>query len=341
MLLCCAGDYHHGEKSNSHKFNKQLIEYSEFCIREAKKRGCTTFFQAGDYFHNRSKIDVSTLNYAIENAALLSANFKDIYTLVGNHDTYYLESLDVASTRVLEPFMTVIKEPTIVGNVIITPWIVDGKAWDEFVEMSHTEGVEIALGHFEFNGFIVNDLHEMEHGNSHRELRHLDIVGSGHYHSIQEKDNVTYFGSALPITMNEANGRHGCFFIDTETKEVEFVEYETVKIISDDYRKIFDRLEGCDPENTTIRVEFPSDLPDPTLIKHTTDKLDELGFTDRKIQYDDKRTQEIMKVDTSDVKEVENIDAVVAENIKNSAQIAGIDNDLLGTLYNEAKLREA
>lgn len=340
MLVCKIGDLHHGEKANSHKFNQQLLALTDFAIAESKKRGCTTYLQLGDYFDNRTKLDVSTIDYAIQNAQKIAEYFTERYTLIANHDIYYQDRLTVSSTKILEPYMTVIKEPTILfGNTLVAPWIVDGKAWDDFIEKTHQDCVRFAVGHFELNGFLVNDRYEMEHGYSAKELAHLELVTSGHYHGPQRQGNIQYVGSALPITMNEANEDHGIYFFDTDTGDLEFVPYTTVKVISCDYRNVEDVIDGCDPENTTIRVEFPSDLEDVTLIKTVTDFLDERGFKDRKIRYDDQRTKEILEVDADEVKEVENIDAVVAASIKESVDIAGVDKNLLSELYEEAKLK--
>jgi hypothetical protein len=180
----------------------------------------------------------------------------------------------------------------------------------------------------------------MEHGYSPKELRHLELVMTGHYHSPQKQDNIQYLGTPIPITMNEANEAHGIYFFDDQTGEVEFVEYGGVKVVSIPYDKVEDYLDkdDLDPSNTTMRVEFPDDLDDETIITDITSALKELGI-DHKVKYNDSKTQRILEADANSVEEVENIDAVVKTHIKESTPIDGIDKDLLGELYEEAITR--
>tara|TARA_B100000700_G_scaffold330083_1_gene454590 strand:+ start:651 stop:1685 length:1035 start_codon:yes stop_codon:yes gene_type:complete len=339
MKLCLIGDLHFGEKGDSEKYNRQILELLEFAANESDKRGVTKCFQFGDYFDNRSRINVETINYALEGAQLLNERFDEVFTIVSNHDIYYRDRLDVTSLKILKPYITVIEEATLLdeGNIIATPWIVNGKQWDDMIKMSEEAGSRFCFGHFELNGFLVNDMYEMEHGYSPKELRHFEAVYTGHYHSPQKKDNIQYLGTPIPITMNEANQSHGIYFLDTDTGDIEFVEYEKVKVVSVAYED-FDSVLDLDPENSYIRVEFPDDLEDETLITDVQNILQEKGF-EFKVKYTDTKAKQIMEADVESIEEVENIDAVVMNHIKTAKEIDGIDNSLLNELYQEAKDR--
>ena len=134
--------------------------------------------------------------------------------------------------------------------------------------------------------------------------------------------------------MNEANQAHGIYFLDTETGDIEFVEYDVVKVVSIPYED-FDSVLDLDPDNSYVRIEFPDDLDDETLITDVQNILKEKGF-DFKTKYTDTKAKQILEADVSSVEEVENIDAVVMEHIRSAKKVEGIDNDLLGELYGEA-----
>jgi len=244
--------------------------------------------------------------------------------------------------KFLEPYMTVIEEPTVIldGKVLATPWIVSGEMWDDVIKQSKSSGVEYMFAHLELNGFKVNDSYEMEHGYSHKELGHLKHVYTGHYHSPQTKDNVTFCGTPIPITMNEANESHGIYFLDLETGNIEFVEYSGVSVLSVKYTELESVLEKIDPASTYIRVEFPDDLEDETIITDVQNLLTELKISEFKIQYTPSAIKTILDGVDTNVENVENIDAVVLQFLSESSKIAGVDNELLSEIYNEAIMRE-
>lgn len=342
-LVCLVGDLHFGEKGNSPKYNEQLLNLLEFTVRESKSRGCAVCFQLGDWHHDRHKLVVETINYSIKGAEILSKGFDKVYTIVSNHDSFYRDRLDVNSMKFLEHYMTVIDKPTLIFNdqVLALPWVVSGEMWDSAINLSKTSKAEYMFAHLELNGFKVNDSYEMEHGHSPKELAHMKHVYTGHYHSPQNKDNITYCGTPIPITMNEANESHGIYFLDLDTGAIEFVEYHGVKVLSISYEKLIDVLDEIkDPENTYIRVEFPDDLDDETIITDIQAVLTEMNMGEFKIQHRPSVVSKILEGDTSTVQNVENIDAVVLQFLDESSKIAAVDNVLLKTIYQEAILRE-
>lgn len=330
------GDLHFGEKGNSEKFNGQIIDFLEWCIDLAEEKGIKRCVQFGDWFHDRHKINVETLNYGIVGAEMLGEAFgKDkMFVLEGNHDLFYLERLDISSVNALAPYVTVVVEPTeIAPGIIATPWITDGEMWDKVVKMG--ESNDVLLAHLELNGFTVNDKYVMEHGFSHRELARYSKVFTGHYHSIQEKDNILYLGTPYPITMNEANEQHGVFIYDDETMECEFVEYEGIRVLSIPYDKL-ELLEGIDPASASIRIEFPDDLDDESLLETIKQDLHLKNFEEVKIKYRGQKAKDLVETDV-DVEHVEDIDAAVVNFIRASAEVESIDRGLLESLYTQAK----
>lgn len=337
MKILHIGDLHFGEHGNSEKYNQSLLDFVQWTIDTFHGK-VDKVVQLGDYFHQRNHINVNTMNYGIAGAKMLNKAWgqENVYVLAGNHCLYYLERLDVSSLAAIEPYVTVIDEFTLLGDdILLAPWITDGDMWNELLEL---KGPKYCYGHFELNGFRMNDAYVMESGYSPATLNKMfDRVVTGHYHSQQEQGVITYTGTPIPITMNEANGKHGVFIHDTETDELTFYEYDKVKIISVPYDEIDELIEqGLDPESTTVRLEFPSDLEDETLIEEYSNKLKELNFERTKIKYKGKKAQEILSTEVEEIGDIDNIDGFVVTHIKNGVEVSGVDNALLETLYNQS-----
>lgn len=341
MKILSIGDLHYGEQGNSERYNQQLLDFIEWAT--AKFPDVDAVVQMGDYYHNRNSINVLTLNYGIKGAEMMrDAWGKDrVFVLGGNHCMYYLERLDVSSLAAIKEYVNVVDNFTFIddGNVLLSPWITDSDMWEELIRIGTEHSPKFCLGHFELNNFMVNDAYLMKDGYSPSTLSEIfGFVVSGHYHSPQCKGNIRYTGTPLPITMNEANEDHGVWLIDTETGEQEFHVYDKVKVLSVSYTDItHEFLESLDPENTTIRLEFPDDLEDETLIEEYSEILSEINFKNSKIKYKGKKVKEILDSDGATLEKVENIDGLVLTYIDESINVSGVDNALLRDLYIRAK----
>ena len=333
MKVLIVGDVHHGERGDCVKYNQHLLDFYDHIIEYAKEQGISTLIQLGDYFHQRNKIQVSTLAYGIEGARRLSEGFEDVYVLAGNHDLFYKDRLDVSSLSALDAYVTVIDTPTTIDNMLLTPWIIDGEMWDDVCKKSKNH--DFLLAHLELSGFKLNENYTMEHGFSHKELKGYKKVVTGHYHSKQQKDNIHYTGTPLPITMNEANEDHGFFVLDTETGDLDFIKYDKVKVISISYEDI-ETISDYDPSYTTVRIEFPDTLDDETLITDVQEHLKELGFDDAKIKYKSQKVKQILEAETDNIDDVEDIDGVVKSFLGGSFSVEGIEKERLVKYYDLA-----
>lgn len=334
MKYLIIGDLHYGELGNSEKYNNQLLDLIEWCA--VKFPDVDKVIQLGDYFHTRSQVNVLTMNYGVAGAKILGDVWgrDNVYVIGGNHDIYYHDRLDVSSLVAIQPYVTVVDEFTTIedGKVLLAPWIATPQMWDELIAI---EGPQVCFGHFELNGFKMNDAYVMESGYSAATLeKKFTRTVSGHYHSQQTQGTVTFSGTPLPITMNEANEPHGVFVYDSDSNGLEFHEYDKVKVLSVPYDQLSDMIDDLDPENTTIRVEFPDDLDDETLITTATDLLSQMSFSNSKVKYKGKKAQQLMEADVGEVVDVEDIDAVVLGFITGSMNVAGVDNDIMVQLYN-------
>lgn len=333
MKLLLIGDIHYGEHGNSEKYNQQVNNFVDWVCEKFVGTVDKTV-QLGDWYHHRNQVNVSTLGYGIAGAKKLANAFgkENTFVLSGNHDLYYLDRLDVSSLAAIEAYVTVVDELTHLDDkTLLAPWIANDEMWSDLVEKS--EEYEYVLGHFEFNSFKMNAHYEMVSGRSHKELQGVKRIISGHYHSKQEKDNVVYAGTPFPITFSEANQPHGVFVLDTETNELEFYEYDVIKVLSIPYDQIA-LLKDLDVKNTRVRLEFPSDLEDEGVIGEMMDQLVELGFEGSKTQYKGKKLERLLE-NTVEVNDIEDIDSNIVKAIRD-IDVEGIDKEMLESLYTQS-----
>ena len=330
MRILNIGDLHYGEHGNSQKYNEQVNEFIDY-ICENYVGVVDKVVQVGDWFHHRNKIQVDTLSYAIVGAKKLEAAFgkENVYVLSGNHDLFYLNRLDVSSLAAIDPYVTVVDDLTTIGtDVLLTPWIATDEMWESVVEASQNH--KTVIGHFEFSAFKMNEHYVMESGRSHKELKDYTRVISGHYHTRQEKDNVTYVGTPYPITFSEANQKHGVYILDTATDELKFEEYSKIKVISIPYDQL-DTIIDYDRANTRIRIEFPSDLDDESIIGDVVAKVSEMGFEGVRTQYAGKKLEKLLETSV-EIADVDNIDENILEAIS-QIDTDGINKEILGDIY--------
>ena len=337
------GDLHFGAKKDSPEFQQSILRFIDWTINLANEKNVTHCVQMGDFFDSRNSVNVNTVNCAIDGAKKLSDAFgkENFFILMGNHDLFHLHRLDVSSLAMLEPYATIVNDLACIvdDSILAAPWIVDEEMWGLVVEGS--KEFKYLFGHLELNGFLVNDRYAMEHGYSHKELKGYKRVITGHYHSPQKKDNVQYVGTPYPITMSDANEEHGVWMFTPDDGKLEFIEYTGSRAISislEQYLEngVEDGLDEYDPATTDIRIEFPDDLEDETLLESVRKELEDQGFREVKIKYRGNKAKEIMEQDVDEIEAVDNIDALVLSYIEKSSPVSGVNKEKLKELYEKS-----
>lgn len=336
-------DTHFGENNNSEKTNNALLEFFEFVCEEGKKRGIDRLIILGDFFHQRDKLDVSTINYGLFGAEILAEHFEGLNSdrpdlIIGNHDIYYKYSKDINSANMLDAYLCVHEEPVVPmlnDECLFVPWVTDSSEWDRVIEMFKTQKPKFVFGHFEFNSFKMNDHYIMEHGYSHRALKDAHKVFTGHYHLRQEMGNVVYVGSPIPFNFNDANDtERGFCILNLDTGEHEFVNFEKVQVKSLNHKEFLDQ-EFTHPDYMSIRVEIDEEIDEETMDK-VKEKLENGGFRNSKIRYTPTKYKELVEsIETDDIESVDNIDEAVINYIQSADTIEGIDPDLMIRLYRQ------
>lgn len=266
-------DIHFGMKSNSKVHNADCEEFIDWYIEQAKANNCETGIFCGDWHHNRSSVNLSTLDSTIRSLEKLGKAFDNFYMFDGNHDLFYKDRRDISSTRFARhiPGITLVDEYTEFDDVALVPWLV-GDEWKN-IEKSNSKYM---FGHFELPTFLMNAHVQMpEHG----DLRAAHFVNqkyvfSGHFHKRQVKGNIHYIGNAFPHNYSDAwDDERGMVVLDRENDgEPQYIDwpncpkYRTVKL-----------SELLDPDNNIIKdkmylrvsIDIPISYEEASFIKET------------------------------------------------------------------------
>lgn len=196
-------DIHFGLKSGSRLHNIDCEEFVKWFCKTAKEENCETCVFLGDWHHNRSTTDVSTMNYTLSNLERLSHSFEKVYFILGNHDLFYKDKREINSVEFMRLFPNVvpIKEPFTSGNVTILPWLV-GDEWKTIPNIKS----QYIFGHLELPSFYMNAMVQMpDHGQLQRNhFVNQEYVFTGHFHKRQQSNNIAYIGNAFPHNYADA-----------------------------------------------------------------------------------------------------------------------------------------
>ena len=199
----CFTDIHFGLKSGSRTHNQDCENFVSWFCDTAQAQGCETAIFLGDWHHNRSTTDVSTMNYTLSNLEKLSQSFEKVYFILGNHDLFYKDKREINSIEFMRLFPNIvpIRELYTEGDVTIMPWLI-GDEWTEVKQLKS----RYIFGHFELPHFYMNAMVQMpDHGQLQTgHFQHQELVFTGHFHKRQQKGNVVYIGNAFPHNYADA-----------------------------------------------------------------------------------------------------------------------------------------
>lgn len=232
MKIIILGDTHFGARGDSldfHKFFQRF--YDEVFFPYLIENKIDTVIQMGDLFDRRKFINFNTLylcrKYFFDK---LKQNNITLHTLIGNHDIFYRNTLEVSSPtltindydniKVYSDFKTVSFDGV---DIDIIPWICADNE-EAIFEKIKTSKSEICLGHFEIAGFEMDKGNVCDDGIDKKQLSKYDVVLSGHFHHKSTSGNITYVGTPYEMTWSDYNDPKGFHVFDTATRDMEFIE---------------------------------------------------------------------------------------------------------------------
>ena len=326
-------DIHFGLKGNSKIHNDDCEAFVDWYINQAKENNCETGIFCGDWHHNRSSLNLTTMDSTIRCLEKLGQAFDKFYMFVGNHDLYYKDKRDVSSTEFAKhiPGITVVDGFTEIEDVALVPWLV-GDEWKKIQKCT----AKYMFGHFELPHFYMNAMVQMpEHGDLRAEhFVNQEYVFSGHFHKRQKQGKIHYIGNAFPHNYADAwdDGR-GMMILDRENNlEPQYLDWpECPKYRTTTLSKLLDPQSDIIRPNMYLRVtlDLPISYEEAQFIKETyinNHKCREITLIPQK---------QIEEISTElDISQFESVDEIVAK------EISAIDSDnfnkkMLLDIYNE------
>lgn len=264
MQVAIVGDIHCGLRGSSDVMFYHQARWIEQFLDYIRTNDVKTVIQLGDLFDSRKAINLKSLKFVREKLfEPLQGMGVEFYTLIGNHDIFYRESLEVNSSGLLlNEFANVhvIEEPTTIEldglKFDLIPWIAKSNevACRDYMNDSDSE---YCCGHFEITGYQVLKGVVFEHGLSGDFFKSYKKVFSGHFHLRQERGNILYVGTPYWLTWSDAGTKKGFCVFDTQTQTYTYVENENpyyYYLTYDDVGNVFSDLEAVDLFNAFVKL---------------------------------------------------------------------------------------
>jgi DNA repair exonuclease SbcCD nuclease subunit len=309
----CFTDIHFGLKSNSRTHNEDCKEFVDWFVETAKKEGAETCIFLGDWHHNRSTTDVSTMNYTVQCLEKLNDAFDVVHVITGNHDQYYKDKRDLHSLEYgrLFPNINMVNSEFTEGGVTILPWLV-GDEWKTMEKLKS----RYVFGHFELPLFYMNAMVQMpDHGELQAtHFKNQEYVFSGHFHKRQCKDKIHYIGNAFPHNYADSwDDERGMMLLEwgEKPKYIDWPgcpKYRTIKL-----SRLLDEKDSIIKSKMYLRVTLDIDITfeESNFIKEEFMKdknIRELSLIVEKDSVDS------VTEDSGDIK-FESVDQIVSEQI--------------------------
>lgn len=228
--VALVSDLHFGVKDSDKKFQDSQFAFMEQMVNDCKERNIEKIFVLGDLFDTRHAVNVLTINRVID---FFKRHEGEViwYIVIGNHDLYYKNSIDVSSMVVLDRItnVNIIDKPTIKNDTLLMPWITDYEQFRNEVEGKMD--CKRLFGHLDVLGAKMDIFNNRaEQGFDKEELfKHWKHIYTGHYHihseTTQGDCKLTYLGSPYQLNRSEIEEK-GFYILDTDTEEMEFVRNE-------------------------------------------------------------------------------------------------------------------
>jgi len=232
MKIALITDQHFGARNDSiHFLDFYEKFYSGTFFPKLEEEGITNVFILGDTFDRRKYMNF----YSLQRAKSmffdkLHAKNIQVTMLVGNHDTYFKNTNEVNSVKLLlkeYDNINVIENPKTIQidghSICMIPWICSENQYDCLSEIENTDA-KICMGHFEIAGFAMYKGDVCLDGLSKDIFSGFKHTFSGHYHHKSSSDNIHYLGNPYELTWQDYDDTRGFHIFNLENGDLEFVK---------------------------------------------------------------------------------------------------------------------
>lgn len=274
-------DIHIHPHKKSQERLEDCLKALEWVFETAKKNNIKNIICLGDLFHDRRTIDILSYNktFDIFEKYQHSDSPFNIYLLLGNHDLWYYERLDVSSVSPFKniPNTTVINKPCTINisgfPVSFLPFT--HNPIEELKKINNNNNYKVLMGHVAINGASLNPHAgtvsevSVENDNemilvSSNEFKEWNHVFLGHYHAEQVIDGfIEYVGSPLQLDFGEVFQQKHIIIYDLETHDKEYVinDFSPKHLIISD-----EKQSNYSLKNNFVILETSKDVGDPDII---------------------------------------------------------------------------
>lgn len=349
MKICILGDVHFGARNDNPHFHAFFQKfYKNVFFPYLKQNNISELIQLGDVFDRRKYINFQSLKACREYFfdPLVEQGIT-AHVIVGNHDTYYKNTNEVNSlSLLLKEYgnVGIYEEPTEVEfedlKVLFVPWICQENEV-RCLNALKTTDAKTVIGHFEIKGFEMYKGTVCDEGMDIGIFKPDMTVLSGHFHHKSSHGNINYLGTPYEITWSDFNDLKGFHILDTDTKELTFIENPFkmfFKLHYDDAEKTMDEVLNVDFDQykSTIVKVIVRNKNNPHWFDMFIDKLEKAGVIDMQVVEDHFHLD--LEADDDIVNEAEDTLTILNKYV-DQMQIQGdrqrLDN-LIRLLYSEA-----
>jgi DNA repair exonuclease SbcCD nuclease subunit len=230
MKIALITDTHWGVRNDNSAFldnNKKFLDDIFFPYLDT--HGIDTVIHLGDLVDRRKYLNINTAKRLREDF-ISPLHRREIrpHLIIGNHDTYFKNTNSVNSIREIygNDFRIFESAKEVVFDgvpILFIPWICDDNR-DETLRLISTTNAQICMGHLELAGFEMYRGSPVSHGDDRGLFGRFDMVLSGHYHHRSSAGNIFYLGSHAEFTWSDYDDPKGFHILDTETRELAFIE---------------------------------------------------------------------------------------------------------------------
>lgn len=351
MKVAIITDTHWGIRNDSiimHDYMKKFLD--DVFFPTLKEQGIDTVFHLGDLVDRRKYINYVTARRLRDDflQPLEDMNI-NVHIIAGNHDTFYKNTNEINALYELgltayNDFHLYTKQPyeLKVGDtsVLLVPWICADN-YDVSMNMIAESKSPFCFGHFELNGFEMYRGQMNDHGEDPKQFDRFDVVCSGHYHHKSSSGNIHYLGAPCEFNWSDYNDNKGFHILDTETRELEFIQNPYtmfIKYFYDDLNKQMDEVLLFDEQlfkNKYVKV-IVKNKTNPMWFDMIIDRMEKTGVSDLQVVEDHFHLD--LEEDSDIISEAEDTMSIVRKFI-NAMQIntdrARVEN-IIQELYIEA-----
>ena len=291
MKVALVTDTHWGARNDSQIFARYFSKFwNDIFFPYLDEHKIDHVIHLGDIVDRRKYINFVSANNLKQDFIypLMERNIK-FWCLIGNHDIFYRNSLDINALDQLygdNNLINLIDKPTELQlggcGILLMPWICTDN-WNECWDATKNSKCQVMMGHLELNGFEMHRGAVCDTGFDPEEFQKFDMVLSGHFHHKSSYGNIHYLGCPYEITWSDYNDQKGFHIFDTETRELEFIENPYSMFYRFEYddvdmniEKIVDEIDYAGYNETYMKV-IVKNKTNPYMFDVFIDKLEKSG----------------------------------------------------------------